>query len=311
MSNKAKSQQNTLLSGFSFSEKFDQPEQLGHYQKVQYEELIKYLEQRYHHLTQDIISFYLELWEQTGKIVDIEASEEQQRLQKMSPTLVFELAKKKIHFLRDQLKEKLDNRLREIEGKNLMVGLKGEEPLEKYVKQLEEKNEDLLSSIDQQNEKMGTLGQWLQRVQSEKVAAVTKYVNEIETIKNEYRTLEKALEEKEIVLLSLNAEKAELDKYTNNYKLKEKELQQLKEQYNTIECKWKAKILSLQSTHLKVYYLINHLASGRNGQKTAKSGNTGKAGGQAESCQGLDQDLQTSAKRVYGTPENQQKTKNS
>jgi len=242
------------LNAFSFRDKFAHPEELPNFHKIQYEEIIKYVQENYNVLTDKLVSLYLEMWEKTGKSQESDINEERQRAKKMSPQITFELAKKKINYLKDQLREKLETKLREIDKNSYGISIRPEEPLEKYVKQLKEKNIKLTTQTAQEKEKIESLNEFSMKEHDSRVLIASKYCQEIEALKAEYATLQKLLGEKELVLLNFEAEKREADQLFIDYKLQEKLVDQMKEDFNTMEHKFKTIIANMQAEHLKVFF---------------------------------------------------------
>eukprot|EP01022_Parablepharisma_sp_SALTPOND_P018372 TRINITY_DN2997_c0_g1_i1.p7 TRINITY_DN2997_c0_g1~~TRINITY_DN2997_c0_g1_i1.p7 ORF type:complete len:131 (+),score=32.20 TRINITY_DN2997_c0_g1_i1:3469-3861(+) len=86
----------------------------------------------------------------------------------------------------------------------------------------------------------------------ERMKIIKAYKEIIEEMKKEYKKLLQVLEDKELTLLRLKGEQSETEEVRLAYKIKEKEVQQLRQQQLAIKHKLEEKKFLLQAQHLKV-----------------------------------------------------------
>ncbi len=177
------------------------------------------------------------------------------KLEKQSPLLTYELLRKRLAYLRDQLKERYDTASREVKKENAAAPT-SEEPLEKYVAQLKAKNAETEGRMAELLERTAVLSSAIDRERVERIKTAKTYKDIVEGIKNEYKGLQQALEEKELTLLRLKGEKSETEECTINYKIKEKEVAQLQQQRDAMFHKMEQTRFLLQSQHLKAILSI-------------------------------------------------------
>ena len=246
-----KSKHELLIEALTLNEKFDKPSQLTNYATIKCKELTNYYKQIHHTLSEEILTFHLKLCELTENLTEHELAEERKKLQETSLSLVFELTRRKINLLLNKVKDQHNKRRQEIEGRNMTF--KGEEPLEKYVKQLKEDAAKLEIRIIQESGRIEALSNFIEKEHGIRNETVAKYANEIEKIKKEYDMLQKEFEDKEVELLKTRADKAGLEQFKIDYLLKCKEVDQLKEEHNALEHKLKTQLISTKSNHLRVF----------------------------------------------------------
>ncbi len=188
---------------------------------------------------------------QIGNPSEEETRTERAKLEKMSAILVYELVKKKLSYMKDQMREQLEIKQREAKQEAVQV-VRGEEPLERYVRQLRDKNCGLEARIAELGERCDIISKFCDLEHKERIDITEGYKREIEVLKDEYKVLEQKLEEKEVGLLRTSEERAEVTQLQTLLKVREKEALQLREQQRIVEHKHRARAFGIQSVHIKV-----------------------------------------------------------
>ncbi len=170
---------------------------------------------------------------------------------------MYELVKKRLACLRDQLKERLESATRESRQRIVRCG-KADESLEKYVVQLRGKNDTLRDQVAQLREQAEALETAAAEDRQQRVTTAAQYGSMVDQIKAECMRLQAALEEREISLLRLRAEKAEAEEIALQHKICEKEVKLLEGQRDTLLHRNEAKVFGLQSNHIKAMLAVSY-----------------------------------------------------
>jgi len=187
--------------------------------------------------------------------VETSYQEKKAKLEKQVPSYLFELLRKRFAYLRDQTKDKYDSACREIR-KEVLITLRNDDNLEKYVRELKEKNKHLENQIARYNEMIEILHKAIKNEREERSQKAISCKKAIEETKNEYAKSLKRLEECELGILRLKGEKSENDEIFLTYKILDRDYEQLKHEFDALQHKLEEQKCIVQNKHLKAIFIL-------------------------------------------------------
>ena len=213
--------------------------------QIQYEEVVKFKTENKNLLLDNIVNFCLELQKAIGNEQQFTEAE----LRETPPLSV-------VNLIRKLIKVEIDNICKGKEQKIKFSSVGTDSYVDMYSGQLNNDNEKIYKNFKWEEEKIDSLNDYVKKIRSsvKEINNVTE--SKVNSIKKQCQLLTNQLDRKQKELLKLKRLKSEIENCGINNKMAMEHIEECKEKAKFVENKWKLKIKSIETTHLRVFIFI-------------------------------------------------------